>query len=142
MADVFDVASYILQKKGLITTWKLQKLVYYCQAWSLAWNDKEMFPEEIEAWANGPVVRKLYEVHRGEYEVDSLGVGDANALTSKQRSTVDVVLDFYGDRTPQWLSDLTHMEDPWRLARSGMPDGVRGDSIISKESLSNYYSNL
>ena len=142
MANVFDVASYILQKKGLITTWKLQKLVYYCQAWSLAWEGKEMFPEEIEAWANGPVVRKLYEVHRGEYEVDRLKKGDSEALTEEQRSTVNAVLDFYGNRTPQWLSDLTHMEDPWRLARKRMPDGVRGDSIISKESLDSYYGNL
>ena len=142
MADVFDVASYILEKQGQMTTWKLQKLVYYCQAWSLVWDDDEMFPEEIEAWANGPVVRELYEVHRGKYRVGRLPAGNSDALDDRQRSTVDAVLKFYGDKSPQWLSDLTHMEDPWKLARRGMPDGIRGDSVVSKESLSEYYGSL
>jgi uncharacterized phage-associated protein len=35
MTSVFDVAQYILRRKGQMTTWKLQKLVYYSQAWSL-----------------------------------------------------------------------------------------------------------
>lgn len=142
MTDVLDVASYILEKQGQMTTWKLQKLVYYCQAWSLVWDDDEMFPEEIEAWANGPVVRELYEVHRGKYRVGRLPAGNPDALDDRQRSTVDAVLKFYGDKSPQWLSDLTHMEDPWKLARRGMPDGIRGDSVVSKESLSEYYGSL
>ena len=37
MGTVFDVAKYILSKTGSITTWKLQKLCYYSQAWALAW---------------------------------------------------------------------------------------------------------
>ena len=37
MASVYDVAAYILEKQGAMTTWKLQKLVYYSQAWSLVW---------------------------------------------------------------------------------------------------------
>lgn len=142
MVDVFDVASYILEKQGQMTTWKLHKLVYYCQAWSLVWDDDEMFPEEVEAWANGPVVRELYEIHRGKYRVGCLPAGNSDALDDRQRSTVDAVLKFYGDKSPQWLSDLTHMEDPWKLARRGMPDGIRGDSVVSKESLSEYYSSL
>ena len=142
MADVFDVASYILEKQGQMTTWKLQKLVYYCQAWSLVWDDDEMFPEEVEAWANGPVVRELYEIHRGKYRVGRLPAGNSDALDDRQRSTVNAVLKFYGDKSPQWLSDLTHMEDPWKLARRGMPDGIRGDSVVSKESLSEYYGSL
>ena len=59
MASVFDVAAYILERQGPMTTWKLQKLVYYSQAWSLVWDDDVLFPEEIEACANGPVVREL-----------------------------------------------------------------------------------
>ena len=39
MASVFDVAKYILQKSGSMSTWKLQKLCYYSQAWSLAWTE-------------------------------------------------------------------------------------------------------
>ena len=55
MANVFDVAKYILQRTGKISTWKLQKLCYYSQAWTLAWTGKPLFEEEFEAWRNGPV---------------------------------------------------------------------------------------
>ena len=46
MANVFDVAKYILEKQGDMSTMKLQKLCYYAQAWSLVWDDRELFPEE------------------------------------------------------------------------------------------------
>ncbi len=64
---VFDVAAYILEKKGIMSTMKLQKLVYYSQAWSMVWDEKPLFEENIEAWANGPVVRDLFYYHRGRY---------------------------------------------------------------------------
>ncbi len=44
MASVFDVAAYILKRQSPMTTWKLQKLVYYCRAWSLVWDDDVLFP--------------------------------------------------------------------------------------------------
>ena len=139
---VFDIATYILKKQGQMTTWKLQKLVYYCQAWSLVWDDDVLFEEEIQAWANGPVCRALYNAHRGQYRVSRIDGGDSGALTAVQRETVDRVLDYYGDKSPQWLSDLTHMENPWREARGDLPDNVRGENVISKESLGEYYGSL
>ncbi|MDE2912723.1 MAG: DUF4065 domain-containing protein [Paracoccaceae bacterium] len=142
MASVFDVAAYILVRWGPMTTWKLQKLVYYCQAWSLVWDDDILFPEEIEAWANGPVVRELYEAHRGKHRLSCMRRGHQEMLTETQLETVDAVLTFYGDKSPQWLSDLTHMETPWQLARRGIPDGVRGNTIIPKGTLAEYYGSL
>lgn len=47
MANVSDVAAYILQKHGRMTTMKLQKLVYYSQAWSLVWDEKPLFQERM-----------------------------------------------------------------------------------------------
>lgn len=35
MASVFDVAAYVLEKMGPMSAMKLQKLVYYSQAWAL-----------------------------------------------------------------------------------------------------------
>lgn len=142
MSNVFDVASYILEEQGKMTTWKLQKLVYYCQAWSLVWDDDVIFPEAIEAWANGPVVRELHNKHRGQFHIGSLRKGNSESLREYQRDTIDAVLDFYGDKSPQWLSDLTHMEDPWKLARKGIPDGDRGSAVISTNSLKKYYGRL
>lgn len=142
MATVLDVAAYILNQKSPLTTWKLQKLVYYSQAWSLVWDDKPLFPEPIEAWANGPVVPRLFDAHRGEYAVSEISGGDPSALTKDEKETVDAVLKYYGDESSQYLSDLTHMEDPWRLAREGVPDDRRSDNIISLESMAEYYGSL
>ncbi len=54
MADVFDVAAYILNKQGRMTTMKLQKLCYYAQAWHLVWAEKPLFDEPIQAWGEWP----------------------------------------------------------------------------------------
>ncbi len=139
---VFDIAAYILEKQGSMTTWKLQKLVYYCQAWSLVWDDDVLFDEEIQAWANGPVCRKLYDAHRGQYRIGVIPQGDSGLLTDVQRDTVDRVLTYYGDKSPQWLSDLTHLEKPWREARGDLPGSMRGEQVISKESMAEYYGSL
>ncbi len=53
MASCLDVAEYILREMGPVTAMKLQKLVYYSQAWSLVWDEEPIFEEEIQAWANG-----------------------------------------------------------------------------------------
>jgi uncharacterized phage-associated protein len=38
------------------TTYRLQCLLYYAQAWSLVLRDSELFPDDIEASSEGPVV--------------------------------------------------------------------------------------
>jgi uncharacterized phage-associated protein len=143
MARVHDIAAYILKKYGRsMTTWKLQKLVYYSQAWSLVWDERPLFQARIEAWANGPVVPALYQEHRGWFQVSSWPEGDPDRLTKSERETVDGVLKFYGDKTSQWLSDLTHAEKPWQKARGSLAPGERGSQVISLESMLEYYSGL
>lgn len=139
---VFDVAAYILEKMDTMTTMKLQKLVYYSQAWSLVWDEKPLFEENIEAWANGPVVRELFDYHRGMYEISEIPIGNPRLLDQTQRDTVDAVLEYYGNRPAQWLIDLSHMEDPWIHARKGLPPLERGNRVIPLDALANYYSSL
>ena len=142
MAGVLDVAKYVLDKQGQMTTMKLQKLVYYCQAWSLVWDEEPIFPEKIQAWANGPVVRKLYDQHQGAFQVTSLRRGNPVNLTDTQRETIDAVLEVYGNRSAQWLSDLTHLEEPWGATRTGLQEGASSEREITHETLYNYYSTL
>ena len=142
MANVFDVAKYILEKQGLMTTMKLQKLVYYSQAWSLVWDEKPLFGEKIQAWASGPVVRELYEVHKGEFRISDLPKGNIDNLTREEQETIDAVLQAYGDKSAQWLSDLTHMEKPWNEAREGFDPGDNCENEITQASLAEYYSSL
>ena len=136
-----DVAAYILQKMGTMTTMKLQKVLYYCQAWSLVWDEEPLFHEQIEAWANGPVVRELFEEHRNMFNINQTS-GDPSKLSEKQIDTIQSVISYYGDKPSQWLSDLTHLEDPWKNARAGLAPGERSNRVISHASMMEYYSSL
>src|SRR5665213_2547469 len=138
MASVHDVAAYILSKVGPMSAMKLQKLVYYAQAWSLVWEDRPIFKARIEAWANGPVVPALYQHHRGSFKVNSWSLGNADNIEPTDRSTLNAVVKFYGHKSPQWLSDLTHIERPWVNARKGIAPGVPSKKEITLQSMAEY----
>ena len=146
MVSVFDVAAYILEKKGNMTTMKLQKLVYYCQAWSLVWDEEPLFDEKIEAWENGPVVPALYESHRRRYKISQSDVteGDSNLIKThaSQCETIDAVLEFYGDRSAQWLIELSHSERPWLETRGELKPFEKSSREIAHGVMADYYSGL
>lgn len=139
---VYDVAAYILARQGPMTAMKLQKLVYYAQAWSLVWNDKPLFRNRIEAWANGPVSPTLYQEHKGKFMVVRLRIGDGRKVRSQAKATVDSVLDYYGKQSSQWLSTLTHAEKPWKDARRGLKPSNRGSVPITHAAMAEYYGSL
>jgi uncharacterized phage-associated protein len=142
MPTVHDVAAYILSKRSPLTAMKLQKLVYYAQAWSLVWDEEPLFSERIEAWANGPVAPELYKIHKGWLKVTSWPKGDPSALSKKQRESVDAVIKFYGRLSAQALSDLTHAEDPWRRARVGLSPIERSSRAITHAAMMEFYGGL
>lgn len=143
MVAVQDVAAYILGKKSPMTAMKLHKLCYYAQAWSLVWDERPLFSDHIEAWTNGPIVPALYARHRGRFEVASGEIGGyASVLTEAEQETVDAVLEYYGDKPSQWLSDLVHEERPWEDARQKLPLGERGDEKITHAAMAEYYGSL
>lgn len=145
MANVFDIAHYLLRKCGQMSHMKLQKLVYYSQAWHLVWEDAPIFKERIEAWANGPVVPDLFHHLKGKFLVNSASVKpkiSGQQLSKEEKITIDEIIDFYAKHDSQWLSDLTHMEMPWQKARRGVADGKRSSNLITRASMSEYYSSL
>jgi uncharacterized phage-associated protein len=144
MANVFDVAKYILQKTGKISTWKLQKLCYYAQAWSIVWTGIPLFNEEFEAWRNGPVCPELFRQHKGMYNIDAetLIAGDSCNLTDDEKDSIESVLDVYGKWQPYQLAEQTHYEAPWRDARENLGVLEHGHNVISKGAMSDYYGAL
>lgn len=144
MASIFNVSKYILQKKGKMTTMKLQKLAYYCQAWSLVWEGVPLFDEEFQAWANGPVNPELFSFHKGQFVIDAskFEAFPDYSFSPAEIETLDSALNHYGDRDPQWLSELTHKERPWKEARAGVPVGEQCANIIEKEIMQEYYGGL
>jgi uncharacterized phage-associated protein len=144
MVSAEDVAAYILSKRGSMSAMKLQKLVYYAQAWSLVWDEAPLFKEPIQAWLNGPVVPALYDRHRGRFTVDRdvFKNGDPSHLSGPQIETVDGVLGFYGDKSADWLSDLTHKERPWRVTREGVGEMENCEREISQALMGEYYTRV
>ena len=85
-------------------------------------------------------VRNYFSRQRECILSDETG-GEEN-LTDDQKDTIGKVLEYYGGHDAQWLSQLTHMEDPWLKARKGVPSGMGCDNIITKESMALYYGGL
>ncbi len=139
MPTAHDVARHILSLRAM-TAMKMQKLAYYSQAWHLAREGRPLFDEPVEAWVNGPVVRDLYEAHRGQFSLSSWPLGDVDQLTPRQRKLIDEIVATYGKRSASWLSDLTHSEEPWRKAREGLPDNVRSSAVIDPEFMRDFYT--
>jgi uncharacterized phage-associated protein len=140
MEKVDDVAAALLIRTGPITTMKLQKLVFYCQAWHLAITGEPLFAEPVEAWVQGPVVRALHARHKGAYEVRSWPAGNSRALSEDSVRTIEWVVQKYGAYSAETLSAMTHQEIPWIVARGDLADGQRGFAEISQAQMYAFYS--
>jgi uncharacterized phage-associated protein len=130
-----DVVAYILTRLGPTQQLKLQKILFYCQAWRLAYANVPLFNDPIEARAAGPVVSSVWRNHQYEYMVESEPTGNARTLTPEQQDAVDSVLDRYAHYSAIELSRLTRAEDPWRRARD---NGRR----ISLDAMRSYYGDI
>lgn len=145
MATVRDVAAFILAKDGPMSAMKLQKLCYFAYGYHLAWEDRQLFPERFEAWANGPVVYELYDLHRGRFNLDKGEiVGDATALDAGEQESVNVVLDSFRAYDAHELSAMTHQPGPWLDARkrAGVTDLQRSNEELRDEEIADFFGAL
>ena len=146
MAHVQDVAAYILDKLGTMSAMKLQKLCYYSYGYHLAWEERALFPERFQAWANGPVCPPLYAMHRGHFQVSpgAIGASADNQLDAGERESIDLVLSSYGDFTAHQLSAMTHRAGPWVAARerAGAAPLDRSTEELSDEEIFEYFDVL
>lgn len=138
MTTIFDAAKFILEVCGQMSTMKLQKLCYYAQVWSLVWDGAPLFEEDFQAWRNGPICPELFCRLKGQFSCVADDIpGDSSVFNNMQRETLQLVLDHYGDKDMQWLSQLTRMEDPWKQAFA-----VSDKAVMTKESICTYYDGL
>ncbi|MDX3183534.1 DUF4065 domain-containing protein [Streptomyces sp. ME02-7008A-1] len=145
-AKVQDVAAYILLKEAPMSAMKLQKLCYFAYGYHLAWEDRQLFPERFEAWANGPVVYELYAEHRGQYRLDKGDIaGDPNALDADEQDSVNVVLENFKAYSAHELSAMTHRPGPWLDARkrAGLEDDLqRSNEELLDEEIADFFGAL
>jgi uncharacterized phage-associated protein len=141
------VAEYFILKANesgvkTVTNKKLQKLVYYAQAWSLAINDRKLFEDKIEAWVHGPAVRELYSEYKN-HGFSSIKKGHhselINTIKAEDISLLDNVWNVYGKFDADYLELLTHSEDPWIIARADLSETDGSDNEISVEIMRDFY---
>ncbi|MGM1061601.1 type II toxin-antitoxin system antitoxin SocA domain-containing protein [Saccharothrix sp. Mg75] len=142
MANVHDVAAAVLAATGPESPMKLQKLLYYAQAWHLAEHDEPLFDARIEAWRRGPVVPEVYHRHQGRSEVFAWEEGDPGALDERGRAVVGSVVQRYGHFSRHELSDMAHAEEPWRVARGDLPESEPSDEALRHDVMARYFRRL
>ncbi|NJL65514.1 MAG: SocA family protein [Methylacidiphilales bacterium] len=142
MLSCFDVANYFIrlanETGSFLSNLKLQKLVYYAQAWYLAIHDNPLFDEDFQAWIHGPVIPTLYQKYK------SFGwqpiLEDANPeLPQEIQDFLKEVAEEYFACDAYELEQMTHAETPWVNARENLPPDTPSNAVIIKESMKEYY---
>ena len=138
------VAAAILNQTGPIDAWKLQKLLYYVQAEHLTKFGVPLFPERIEAWAHGPVVRDVYRQHRGRYDVHQIPGADLTLARKHPTAmtAISIAIAKFGQWSGPQLRELSHREQPWRDARGNLAANESGTTEITVEAMAAYYESL
>ena len=137
---VMDIANELLKKAAdngggeLWTNLKLQKMLYYEQGFHLAYFDKPLFEEPIEAWQYGPVVPVVYDYYKNCGR-DVIKPEDKDFIFAglKEKALFDEVFRIYGAYSAVGLMNMTHAEMPW----ASTPTGI--GNVISHDKLKTYF---
>ncbi|OAV73605.1 putative phage-associated protein [Bacteroidales bacterium Barb6] len=142
------ISCYVPDAGDAITPLKLQKLLYYCQAWHYTVYDEPLFDDKIEAWARTPVVPSEFE-RFGYLELcDNILSNRPEpapkiVLEDKTEELLYEVMNKYGQHTAYYLEQLIHSEKPWEETRGDTDDYT---NIIPKEIplslMKSYYSSV
>jgi uncharacterized phage-associated protein len=146
--NAVDIAKYILavayENGDVVTNLKLQKLLYYAQAWYMVKHGgKKLFSDDIEAWKFGPVIRDVYDLYKSysRNPIDETSCkDDISKLELDDRKFMDEFLAEFMDYSALSLVNMIHNEPPWQEAFD--EQNQYGSHIISTDSMYNYYSKL
>jgi len=124
MTTADAVADYLValahERGESVNNLKLQKLLYYAQAWHLALHDEPLFPEKLQAWIYGPAIPSVY------WRFDGFGWHQIPAPAAEpvlDPSTRGFLDELAADYMPleEWrLEEMTRRESPWLKARAGL----------------------
>jgi uncharacterized phage-associated protein len=152
VAKIHDACDYIILSMTSVgnsdlSLLKLQKLLYYSQAWRLAFTGDRLFYGYFQAWIHGPVNRAVYDrfaptkmLYAAVTREDVRPTFLPTLLTLSERRHIGSVLDTYGKYTGTQLEEIAHRERPWIEARKGIAANARCEEIISEATMQSYYS--
>lgn len=152
MYSIHTICDYIILKLKSegesypLNNIKLQKLLYYTQAWFLAFNGRPLFKEYFQAWVHGPVNREVFDRYKdtkslySDIEVDDIQNFDCfNELDQDAINHIDNILEGYAKYSGTQLEYMTHQEDPWIAARKGYLPMEICDEPIDNKIMEDYY---
>nr|VFJ42946.1 MAG: Uncharacterized phage-associated protein [Candidatus Kentron sp. FM]VFJ43598.1 MAG: Uncharacterized phage-associated protein [Candidatus Kentron sp. FM]VFK05627.1 MAG: Uncharacterized phage-associated protein [Candidatus Kentron sp. FM] len=118
MITARNVAEYFLamaEEDSDLSNMKLQKLVYYSQAFHLAIFDQPLFEEEIEAWTHGPVCPELYHSYKqyGHNPIEYRNEKTFDMFSEEQIGLLNEVSEVFGKYSAGALRNMTHQDQPW-----------------------------
>lgn len=129
MVDCLNIAKYFIiqaYEDGIdaeMTNMKVQKLLYYSQCLYLALYDEPLFEDEIQAWRYGPVCPPVYKFYQ-EFEAKQLPIPEkkiVEELSQETQQLLEETWEYFGRYHAYYLSNMTHLEFPWKKARKGLP---------------------
>lgn len=140
-----EVADYLLwlsQRDGYpIDNLKLQKLLYYVQAWALVEEGEPVFADKIEAWPEGPAFYDVWKrFERAGQSKITLENHQAPAVLDHVATAVERAWARYGSLSGLELADMTHHEEPWAKTREGLGRKDRSKREIPLEDVRSYYA--
>jgi len=121
-----------------ITNLKLQKILYFAQAYYLVMVGRNLFNDEIQAWEYGPVVPVVYKIYK-KHGSDSIIIHarDSITISDADKKYLDKVWDIFGGYSASRLVDMSHAHAPWKDAYSKGQGAVISPLVIYE-----YYSSL
>lgn len=141
--SINELASYIISKHD-ITPKTLQKILYFIQGFSIAFNKKLLFNDIPQAWVHGPVYPEVYNNYSNfKYNIiDTMSNirDDINLnIYDNEKKLVDCVLRFFTRYSGDVLEEITHIESPWLEARAGLAKNEPSKNPIKLESINEYF---
>lgn len=139
--QVADFFLFFAKEHGdFISQLKLQKLVYYADAWHMVNNEgSPLVQENFEAWVHGPVVRDLYRRFR-EYKWNPiLGDFQKPEIAEEVESHLIDIYEAFAKFNGFELEQMTHDELPWTEARGSCAPDDSCENIINKNTMFNFY---
>ena len=123
ICNAMNIAKYIVNKAYSedypVSNLQLQKLLYFVQGESIQRLGDTAFPEELEVWSYGPVVRDVYKEFK-MYGAKPIYCNYSNTIVNEElNSLVDEILEKHGKKSAWYLVQMTHAEGtPWKVAKT------------------------
>lgn len=121
-----------------VTNLKLQKLLYFAQAYYVSKIGRPLFADKIEAWEYGPVVPGVYQKYKSGKSAPIILEKDESTLAPADKEILKKVWETFGGYSARRLVDIAHAHTPWKNAYSSNS----AKKEITVKSLADYYAPL